>query len=300
MYTKDTDSCIFQEICSLSHDLTAIASMTSFCQQNIQKRPRFYTTTAAPSQLYTFYVFCGVNSSTNAYYSRNHPRDYAGEFADLIKSEHLGTVYQAGPRKNLAYHPNNMSSVYIWTPDRDALDTWWASHAPPPVEPPVPAKFVSDPSVLRPAPAQPRPPVDRLAAPARVPFAQLGQNDLRVDFNWGAQNQAIANPRPPQQGRAGRMEGVFVQLEDVERANQEGNLGRLEGARYLVRGDEYEVRGGLIHRVNERDRLMPPPPIYAAFVDYLDNNINDEEDDIDDEAEDEPEYEDLDDDRGGL
>lgn len=76
---------------------------------------------AAPSgatkTLAAHYVFCGAGGKGN----------YAEQFADYIKENKLGDLVTYGSVDNKKYHPGRQCQVWIWIPDRKALDAWWRS-----------------------------------------------------------------------------------------------------------------------------------------------------------------------------
>lgn len=75
---------------------------------------------------------------------------YGRDFADFIKSSHLGTITEGAVCPN----PNtsNNVKVWIWHLDRDALKAWWGKHATTYIQPPLPSSAPA-PSYAPPAPA---------------------------------------------------------------------------------------------------------------------------------------------------
>lgn len=112
------------------HDLglcgNAENAMVEFCKRELipgvnsfsPYRPGVYTTVAA------FYIFVAGPEEPGHGHSKPWVK-YGTEFADYIASQQLGGITTLPAKLNSKYHPNTTCQVWLWSPDQQALQTWW-------------------------------------------------------------------------------------------------------------------------------------------------------------------------------
>lgn len=150
LYIQGMSSCAVQEIVGICNFKNGKEIMVAFCKQTLGNkgdcRPNGGYSTysygaakiAGNKGSYTDglgenYVFHGVEKGN--YYTSN---GYASKFAAWITENKLGQVYGGDPVKNHRYHPDHLTRVFVWNPDREAVKAWWAENGGPPIKPATP------------------------------------------------------------------------------------------------------------------------------------------------------------------
>lgn len=102
--------------------------MVSFCKQNMRRGTRFAPAFLAEwdignsETLSSFYLF------TAAVHSATRGSNYGTAFADFIKAEGLGEVWESPIVKNEAFHTDRWNQIWVWRPDVKAVRAWWDKH----------------------------------------------------------------------------------------------------------------------------------------------------------------------------
>lgn len=118
---KPGQCCGICEIDHLSSYLHAEDAMVNFCEQQVGKRLLFKPNDYGhQDQMFSFYVFTCAFSG----YERE-VNNYAVKFAEFIKANKLGKVWESEPKKNVIFHPNHSNAVFVWTVDQEAIKAWW-------------------------------------------------------------------------------------------------------------------------------------------------------------------------------
>lgn len=123
MNMHKSQCCAITEIGSLSlHKNDPKGAMVSFCKQNIAQPPRYGTSTANTDSLISFYMFTAACSGKVA---SDH---YGSQFYKFIVDNKLGQVWESPALVNKAFHPDHANQIYIWMPDKKAVEKWWAAY----------------------------------------------------------------------------------------------------------------------------------------------------------------------------
>jgi len=93
--------------------------MRDFCKQNFRGKPNFGGIYAAPGTLYSFYIF---TAAIGGYSSK---QGYGDRFADLIREQDLGPVWESQARVNSAFHADHSNKLWVWMPDVNKVKAWW-------------------------------------------------------------------------------------------------------------------------------------------------------------------------------
>jgi hypothetical protein len=140
MEFKDMSACAMQELANISEDKDALDSLTKFCLHNLgEARPKWGISLARKGSLFAFYIFSGAVShdgsaaayKTQSYCGRRYNDLYAKEFADLLRENKLGEVWESPVIKNTVFHPDHANQMYVWMPDIEALNAWWKAQPQP-------------------------------------------------------------------------------------------------------------------------------------------------------------------------
>lgn len=127
MLFRATQCCAISEITSLSTHTTGEEAMLSFCTQQFVSDVRHTWgigrgVDGKPDALYSFYLF------TAACRGKIAGSHYGKDFADFIKANKLGTVWESPALVNVAFHPDHANQVYIFMPDATACREWYDAH----------------------------------------------------------------------------------------------------------------------------------------------------------------------------
>lgn len=130
-------TCAVQEIVSIREEGSPESIMRKFCQKTIPSgvdcRANSYPSERISENvgMYTSglgenYIFHGVEKDVYA----DAKVGYATAFATFITKNKLGNVVGGQSVANHRYHPDHLTKVFIWNPDREAVFDWWNKHRP--------------------------------------------------------------------------------------------------------------------------------------------------------------------------
>lgn len=140
-----TQCCGTMEISNLSSHKTPEEAMLRFCELTLKKGGaalRYgYTGSMDKPLLYSHYNFTAAiydpDCSSYKQYAQAYPdkidpetklyAPYGHKFAQFIRDNKLGTIATTEPRVNKLYHPDHKVQMWIWTPDQDAVEAWYAA-----------------------------------------------------------------------------------------------------------------------------------------------------------------------------
>jgi len=110
-------------------------AMEAFCRANLEdgKSLAYKGYRCQPRTLYSFYMFTGSIPITGKVSNEwvvelgfvPIDRDYGPKFAKFIVEKGLGSVTESPPVPNKAFHPDHANVIWIWAPDKKAIDGWW-------------------------------------------------------------------------------------------------------------------------------------------------------------------------------
>lgn len=146
LYIQGMSSCAVQEIVGISEYRSPVEMMKAFCKQTLSNRgdcrPNggysaygyFAHKIEGNKGAYTDglgenYVFHGVEKYKADSYGETG--GYASKFAAWITEQKLGNVHGGDPVSNHRYHPDHLTRVFVWNPDREAVKAWWAANGGP-------------------------------------------------------------------------------------------------------------------------------------------------------------------------
>ena len=99
--------------------------MVDFCSTALDEGVKFQSRKET-GVIYSFYLFtAALDPIGNPHGSY---RLYGQEFCQFILDHQLGEVWESPARMNTAFHKDHANQVYIWMPDKDALDAWWQTY----------------------------------------------------------------------------------------------------------------------------------------------------------------------------
>lgn len=124
MNMHDTDCCAIQEICGISSHASAKSAMIKFCQINLAVPVSYYGSQAPTQTLFSFYLFTSACRDTVA------DNNYGHLFAEYIRKNDLGEVFESQAIVNIAFHDDHANQVFIWTPYLDGVVAWWDKNNP--------------------------------------------------------------------------------------------------------------------------------------------------------------------------
>jgi hypothetical protein len=127
MEIATTKCCAIMEIHNLSVHATPEEAMDEFCKLNIVTVPLFGPARNIPNagSIYAFYLFTAAcNKDGGPLYSSG--KAYGKEFANFIKTNGLGKVWESPVKHNKVFHETHHNQIWIWDVDHDALKTWWS------------------------------------------------------------------------------------------------------------------------------------------------------------------------------
>ena len=150
LYIQGMSTCAVQEIVSLSVHSSPLEAMMAFCRATIGDRGD-----CAPNGGYTAYSYGSANKDNKGNYTdglgENYifhgvenltpyggNKGYASKFAAFLIENKLGNVHGGDPSRNHRYHPDHITRVFVFNPDREAVFAWWGDHKPKPIETPKP------------------------------------------------------------------------------------------------------------------------------------------------------------------
>ena len=136
MKFSNTNCCAVQEISGLRMYKGPEEAMEAFCKANLDDgNPLAYKGyRCQPRTLFSFYLFTGSvgiqgkprgNEWVDGKGFLPVDPDYGPKFAALILKNGLGSVIESPAIPNKAFHPDHANVVWIWAPDKDAIDKWW-------------------------------------------------------------------------------------------------------------------------------------------------------------------------------
>jgi hypothetical protein len=118
--TSNTQCCAIQEIGSLcGYKGNPRLAMVDFCRESILRQVKYRGSTGSQDTIYSYYLFSARVDSPNV-------ATYGTQFAKFIEENGLGEVWGSSIRKNEAFHASHWNQVWIWTPDRAKILTWWS------------------------------------------------------------------------------------------------------------------------------------------------------------------------------
>lgn len=135
MEIENTQCCAVSEISDLSYHDNAKDAMLAFCGEHVSNYGDYYyderpprSNSILPS---AFYIFTGVvKYKGGEAAAHRHHYNYGKAFKAFILKNKLGAVTESQARPNRVNHPNHVVQVWVWSPNKIALNRWWKRNRP--------------------------------------------------------------------------------------------------------------------------------------------------------------------------
>jgi hypothetical protein len=124
MEFRETSCCAVTDIHNLRHYENPHEAMLKFCRMVGWGRENPYCHT--PRILSGFYMFTGVVQYED--YTKKIDPTYGPDFAQFIRDHNLGPLTETEPFSNRRIHPTHILKVWVWHPDQEKMEAWWAEN----------------------------------------------------------------------------------------------------------------------------------------------------------------------------
>lgn len=125
------DSCAVYAIHNLGQcGPDAKSAMKTFCDsQMVNPESGFKKGGPTFKTLACFYLFIAGPEVPGKCWTKSWMQ-YGTEFSAFIEENKLGTLVKIGPKINKKHHPDTDAKAWLWSPDDDALKTWYLANFP--------------------------------------------------------------------------------------------------------------------------------------------------------------------------